>query len=111
MIQHNCRKSYPITIAAIEAGIELNAAFICLQEPYIGKYSFSHPGYHIRWPEKGIVNEKRVLIAIKKDLTNIIVENRLDLINHPYFIAIDIWELHYKIKKRIRRTRLINYYD
>ena len=111
VIQHNCRKTYAVTIAALEAGIELNADFICLQEPYIGQYAFSHPGYHLRWPYKGKDSEKRVLIAIKKDLTNILVENRTDLVNHPYIIAIDIWELHNKTKRKIRRTRLINCYN
>ena len=91
VIQHNCRQAYPITIAAFQTGIERNAAFICLQEPYNGIYSFSHPGYEIRWPEKGKNNEKRVLIAIRKDLmTQIITESRSDLVNHPYFLAIDI---------------------
>ena len=64
IIQHNCRQAYPITIAAFETGLTLNAAFICLQEPYIGVHFFSHPGYEIKWPEKGENKEKRVLIAV-----------------------------------------------
>jgi hypothetical protein len=112
VIQHNCRKSYAITIAAFETGITLNADFVCLQEPYIGIYSFSHPGYEIKWPEKGKNNEKRVLIAIKKDLlTKVITESRSDLVNHPYCMALDVWELHPKSKKKMRKTRLINCYD
>lgn len=112
VIQHNCRKSYAITIAAFETGLTLKAAFICLQEPYNGIYSFSHPGYEIRWPEKGKNSEKRVLIAVKKDLLNkIITESRSDLINHPYFLAIDVWELHPQSQRKLRKTRLINCYD
>ena len=111
VIQHNCRKSYPITIAALETGLKLNAAFVCLQEPYIGTYDYSHPGYNFRWPEKGIKRDKRVLIAIKKEiLTNIVIENRSDLVNHPYFLVLDIWDLS-KTKQKMRRTRLINCYD
>jgi hypothetical protein len=95
IIQHNCRKAYIITIAAIEIGIQLNTAFICLQKPYIGINSFSHPGYDLRWPEKGKKGEKRVLIAIKRDILNrVVTEVRSDLVNHPYFLIIDIWELH-----------------
>ena len=57
-------------------------------------------------------NEKRVLIAIKKDLlTRIITESRSDLVNHPYYMALDVWELHPKSKKKMRKTRLINCYD
>jgi hypothetical protein len=95
VIQHNCRKAYSITIAAIETGIQLNAAFICLQEPYIGINFFSHSGYDLRWPEKGKKKEKRVLIAIKRDILNrVATEVRSDLVNHPYFLIINIWELH-----------------
>jgi hypothetical protein len=91
VIQHNCRQAYPITIAAFEAGLTLNATFICLQEPYIGVHSFSHPGYEIKWPKKGENKEKRVLIVIRKNLlTEIITETRSDLVNHPYFLALDI---------------------
>jgi hypothetical protein len=112
VIQHNCRKAYAITIAAFEIGLTLNAAFICLQEPYIDIHSFSYLGYKIRWPEKGKNSEKRVLIAIRKDLlAKIITESRSDLVNHPYFLAIDIWELHSQSKKKMRKTRLINCYD
>ena len=94
VIQHNCRQAYPITIAAFETGLKLNAAFICLQEPYVGINSFSHPGYEIKLPEKGENKEKRVLIAIRKDLlTKVITEARSDLVNHPYVLALDIWDL------------------
>jgi Endonuclease-reverse transcriptase len=112
VIQHNCRQLYPITIAAFETGLALNAAFICLQEPYIGVHSFSHPGYEIKWPEKGENKEKRVLIAIRKDLlTKVITEARSDLVNHSYVIALDIWDLQLDTQKKARRTRLINCYD
>jgi Reverse transcriptase (RNA-dependent DNA polymerase)/Endonuclease-reverse transcriptase len=112
VIQHNCRQAYPITIAAFETGLALNAAFICLQEPYVGVYTFSHPGYEIKWPEKGEKKEKRVLIAIRKDLlTKVITETRSDLVNHPYVLALDIWDLQSNTQKKARRTRLINCYD
>jgi hypothetical protein len=112
VIQHNCRQAYPITITAFETGLTLNADLICLQEPYIGVYSFSHPGYKIKWPKKGENKEKRVLIAIRKDLlTKVITEVRSDLVNHPYVLALDIRDLHPFSQKKARRTRLINCYD
>jgi hypothetical protein len=80
----------------------LNTAFICLQELYNNIYSFSYPSYEIRWPEKGKSNEKRVLIAIRKDLlTKVITESRSDLVNHPYFLAIDVWKLHPQSKQKM----------
>ena len=38
-------------------------------------------------------------------------EVRSDLVNHPYFLAIDIWELYPQIRAKMRRTRLINSYN
>jgi hypothetical protein len=112
VIQHNYRRAYPITIVAFEIGLALNAAFICLQEPYVRVYTFSHPGYEIKWPEKGENKEKRVLITIRKDLlTKVITETRSDLVNHPYVLTLDIWDLQPNTQKKTRRTRLINYYD
>jgi hypothetical protein len=36
---------------------------------------------------------------------------RLDLVNHPYILALDIWDLHPYSQKKARRTRLINCYN
>jgi hypothetical protein len=38
-------------------------------------------------------------------------EVRSDLVNHSYFLTIDIWELYLQIRAKIRRTRFINSYD
>jgi len=112
VIQHNCRQTYATTIAALETGLKANAAFICVQEPVVGQHTVSHPGYILYWPEAGEQREKRVFIAVRRDLAaQVIIEARTDLINHPYAIALDIWELHPKTKAKRRRTRLINIYD
>ena len=91
VIQHNCAKAYAIIIAALEAGLALNAAIIYLQEPYIGQNSISHPGYVLYWPEEGDLKNKRVVTAVRRDLiAKTIIEARTDLINHPYAQALDI---------------------
>jgi hypothetical protein len=41
----------------------------------------------------------------------VITETRLDLVNHPYVLALNIWDLQQNTQKKTRRTRLINYYD
>jgi hypothetical protein len=111
VVQHNCRRAYPVTIAALESGLQLRAGLVCLQEPYVVR-DFSHPGYLIHWPEEGSRKEARVAVVVRKDLLNKwVVEARTDLINHPYALAIDIWELERGTKRRARRTRVINCYD
>jgi len=113
VIQHNCRKAYAITIAALETGLKLGAAIICIQEPYIGKlYTISHPGYSLYWPEEGEKRDKRVAIAVRRELASqLILEARTDLLDHPYALALDIWELNRDTRVKKRRTRLINIYD
>jgi hypothetical protein len=91
IIQHNYKRAYSIIITAFEIDLALNATFIYLQELYVGVYTFSHPNYEIKWPKKGENKEKRVLIIIRKDLlTKVITETRLNLVNHPYVLALNI---------------------
>ena len=54
----------------------------------------------------------RVLVAIKKDILNkVIIENRTDLVSHPYCIVLDIREYNPTSGKYLRRTRVVNLYD
>jgi hypothetical protein len=41
----------------------------------------------------------------------VITESRSDLVNYPYFLAIDVWKLYLQSKQKRRKTRLINCYD
>jgi len=110
IIQHNCRRAYAITIAALEVGLERQAGIVCLQEPYI-KREFRHAGYLIYWPEEGEHRNHRVAVAVRKDLlSQKIFEARTDLLNHPYLMVIDVWDLD-RSGNRARRTRIINCYD
>lgn len=109
VVQHNCRKTYVTTIAAIKNGLEREAEIIYLQEPYIGKRDVTHPAYQIRWPNCPR-DEIRVAIAIHIDcLNSYIFEERTDLITNSYIQVFDIWDI--KDGKKIRATRLINIYD
>jgi hypothetical protein len=75
-------------------------------------HSFSHPDYEIKWPEKAENKEKRVLIAIRKNLLiKVMMEAYLDLVNHSYVLALDIWDLQPNTQKKARGTRLINCYN
>jgi glutamine synthetase type III len=62
--------------------------------------------------KKGKKREKRVLIAKKRDILNrVVIEVRFDLVNHPYFLIINIWELYLQTKAKIGRIRLIISYN
>ena len=113
IVQQNCGKGYECTISALEAGLSLNAAVVCIQEPFLGNRSISHSGFNLYWPS-GTGNRKdmRVLIAVRKDILNkVVIENRTDLVSHPYCIVVDIREPHPVSGKYARRTRVVNLYD
>ena len=113
IVQQNCGKGYECTIAALEAGLGLNASVICIQEPFLGNRSIAHSGFNLYWPS-GTNNRKdmRVLIAVRKDiLSKVVIENRTDLVSHPYCMVLDIRELHPQSGKCLRKIRVVNLYD
>ena len=113
VIQQNCGKGYEYTISALEAGLGLEASVVCIQESFLGNQSLAHGGFNLYWPS-GTDNRRdmRVLVAIKKDILNkVIIENRTDLVSHPYCIVLDIRERNPTSEKYSRKTRVVNLYD
>lgn len=39
------------------------------------------------------------------------IDNRTDLMEHPYFLALDIRDIDGQTNKPLRRTRIVNVYD
>ena len=105
VLQHNCARTSNVVHTALEAALEAGAAIACLQEPPVGgKGEISHPGFLFYWPE-GPREHARVMTAVRRDIVGkVAIEARTDLINHPYFIAVDVVE-------KGRRTRVVNCYD
>ena len=92
---------------------EILASVVCIQELFLGNRNLAHAGFNLYWPS-GTDNRKdmRVLMAARKDiLSRVVVENRTDLISHPYCMVLDIRELDPQSGKRLRRTRVVNLYD
>lgn len=51
-------------------------------------------------------------MIVRKDIiSNVIIENHMDLISHPYFMTLDIMELQLKSDKFIQKTRIDYLYD
>ena len=94
VVQQNCGKGYKCTISALEAGLGLEAAVVYIQEPFFGNRSLAHAVFNLYWPS-GTDNRKdiRVLIAFRKDIPNrVVIENRTDLVSHPYCLCLNIKE-------------------
>ncbi len=112
VIQQICGKGYECTISTLEAGLGLEASVVCIQKPFLGNRSLAHAGFNLYWPSgTGDRKDMRVLITVKRDILNkIIIENRTDLVSHPYCIVLDIRERSPGSGKYSRRTRVVNLY-
>lgn len=52
------------------------------------------------------------MMTVRKNLLNkIVMEYRTDLVNHLYFILVEIWELDQQSKMPGRKTKILNIYD
>jgi hypothetical protein len=90
VVQHNAARSAPISQAALEAALESGAGVVCLQEP--GLTNWTHAGFIFYWPT-GPREHCRVVTAIRRDVAPRIVVNACqDLVDHPYFIVVDVLE-------------------
>jgi hypothetical protein len=62
------------------------------------------------WPE-GERKDCRVVIAVWRDLLGqLVIEAQTDLINHPYILIVDVWDLG-RAQERVQRTRVVNCYN
>lgn len=93
-IQQNCDKGYECTISTLKAGLGIGAGVVCIQELFLGNQSILHSGFNLYWPsETHDRKDNQVLITVKKNLLNkTVVENRTDLVSHPYGMVLDITE-------------------
>lgn len=51
------------------------------------------------------------MIVIKELVNKILVENKTDLVNHPYFLILDIGDINTQLNKPISQTRVVNTYN
>ncbi len=113
VVQQNCDMGYECTISTLEAALGLDASAVCIQKPFIENWGIFNSGLNLYWLS-GTENRKdiRVLMAFKKDiLSNVVIENRTDLLDHPYCMVLDIKELHPQSRNLLRKTRVVNLYD
>lgn len=79
---------------ALETALNIGAGVVMLQEPFIGNQELFHSAFNFYWPQRDRT-ATRTMIAVRKDLLDkIVVEHRTDLVNHPYFILLEIRDLN-----------------
>ncbi len=111
VVQHNCGQSYENTIMAIETAWSIGAGIVMLPDPFIGIREISHSAFNLYWPQAER-KEIKVMTAVQKELTDkIVLQNRTDLVNHPYVMLLEIRELDPRSKKSGRKTRVVNVYN
>jgi hypothetical protein len=93
IVQLNCQKGYEHTMAALKTALRFEAGVVCIQEPFIGDKPLIHSAFNLYWPS-GCRKNLRVLTVVRRDMLNrVVVESRLNIVDHPYYLALDIKEL------------------
>ena len=111
LVQHKCRQGYESTLIELETALSVKAGIVMVQEPFIGSRELCHSGFNFYWPERER-RDIRVMTAVRKDLVDkIVVDHRTDLIDHPYFMLLEICELDLRSTRPGRKTRVINVYE
>lgn len=97
----------------LEIVLSLKSSIVYIQVPFVERCKISYNGFNLYWPFRfNDWKNIQAFITIQKDFANeIIFENRSNLINHSYYIALDIKELHQKTSKVLWKTRVVNIYD
>ncbi len=110
IIQHNNGRGYESTVMALETALNIGAGIVMLQEPFLGNWELSHSAFNLYWPQEDRT-AIRVMTAVRRDLEDkIVVEDSRDLVNHLYFMLLEIRDLDLS-KKPGRKTRVLNVYD
>ena len=74
-----------------------------LQEPFIGGQELSYNAFNLYWLQ-GDRTAIRVITVVRRNLVDkIVIEHKTDLVNHPYFMLLEIWDLDLS-KKPGRKT-------
>ncbi len=95
---------------ALEIALNVGTGIIILQKPFIGNRELSHSIFNLYWPQRDRT-AIRIMTAVRRDLVNkIIVEHKTDLVNHPYFMLLEIRDLNLSKKPR-KKTRVLNVYN
>ena len=111
IIQHNCEQGYESIVIALEMALNIGIGLVCLQKPFLGNKDITYSAFNFYQPERVKANA-RVLIVAKKELGNkIIVENQIDLVDHPYFVTLDIQNIDEQSNRPKSRIKVINIYD
>ena len=93
VVQYNCGQGYESTVMALETLLSIGPGIVMVQEPFIGNQEISHSGFNF-YQSQGEKKNIRVMMAVRKELVDkIVVDHKTDLVNHPYFLLLEIQEL------------------
>lgn len=75
---------------ALKTTLSIKVGIVILQEPFISNKEISYSRFQFYWLQKQR-NNIRVMTAIKKQLIDkILVNHKKNLMNHPYFMVLEI---------------------
>lgn len=88
-------------------------AVICIEKLFLKNRNILHSGFNLYLPF-WIDNRKdmQVLMAVEKNILNrVIIDNKTNLVGHPYCFVLDIKKLHSLTKKVLKKIKIVNLYN
>lgn len=90
VVKYKCKQNYENTIVALKTALSIGAEIAYLQKPFIRNRNFSHSIFNFYWLGR-LKNKEQVFTAIKNELiSRIVVDNKTHLVDHPYFLVLNI---------------------
>lgn len=82
----------------------MKTEIVIIQKLFINCQELCHSRFKFYCPKKETQDIKIITIVMKNLIYKILVEYKIDLIDHPYFMLLEICELDLRFKKRKRKT-------
>lgn len=74
----------------LKIALSVETVIFIIQELFIGNHEISHNEFNFYWPQSERKNI-RIMTVVRKNLADkMMVNHRIDLINHIYFILLKI---------------------
>lgn len=111
IVQYNCKQGYKSTVIVLETVLSVKAGIVIIQELFIDNQEISYSRFNFYWPQRKRKNIKVMTIVRKNLIDKIMVDHRIDLVNHLYFMLLEIQKLDTQSKRPRRKIWVVNTYD
>lgn len=93
-----------------KTALTIEAEIVMLQELFISNQKLIHSIFNFYWLQRNRIVIRVMTVVRRNLLDKIVVEYRIDLINYPYFIFLEIRDLDQQ-SLLSKKTQILNVYN